>query len=328
MNEGTNDLIVRDACFLIKEEPMNYTEQLEYLQQEETRSIKRLEKIYEVYSNKDWELSGYIYYNQPTGCDYPKCPRSNPKSGIKHVYRVRNRQTGQQLNLGSTCYLKLFLSKNEISNDEKVSFEQVIRKKNQEKKELEAQLEGFKKKHAEFMEQLKRIYTALTTQLAEYGISLAIDQFDNWSTNSYEENIRLAGKIEKYRVELEQLKKLEASELEKERLLQQAYQDEKERLNVKEILNQRKKGLAERYFLVPSELIDSYLSLVSHLNHPKVDFNGERYFDCDATFFSQVLNLEILSVVNMLRAMAEHRLIRVDNLRLYLLEDTSSEGLK
>ena len=94
---------------------MNYVQQLDYLKQEESRCMNRLKKVYRLYSNDDWELLGYMYYENPTGCDYPKCPRSNPNSGIKHVYRVQNKRTGNQLNLGSTCYLKLFFEKEVIS---------------------------------------------------------------------------------------------------------------------------------------------------------------------------------------------------------------------
>lgn len=302
---------------------MNYVQQLDYLKQEESRCMNRLKKVYKLYSNDDWELLGYMYYENPTGCDYPKCPRSNPNSGIKHVYRVQNKRTGNQLNLGSTCYLKLFFEKEVISNKEKLNFETNVRKSINSKDIFEKDLEERRREYISLINQINEELYILKNRLSKFDIVLDINRFKNLSSNTHSENLKTASILEKYKVELDQLEKMKRTELENQKKMKQNEIEEKKKLKAKLEIEERKNILLKKNPLLSNELIVSYLKLVNCELKTNADSNGEVYMKYSATIFSKILKKGIGDTAKDIMYMERYGLIKLDSKKqkLYLVYD-------
>lgn len=298
---------------------MNFTQQLEYLKQEETRATKRLEKIYEVYSNEEWELLGYLHYENPTGCDYPKCSRGNPSNGIKHVYRVQSKKTGEQLNLGSTCYLKLFFGKDAISKAEKRGFEKEVRNIGVNKTLLEQDLAKNQATYLETIRQIQSAFDLIKVELQRYGVPFEVERFENLQTNTYEENVTLAGILEKYKIELQRLKALEGIEQEKQQQREQKVQAEQAEKSKAQTITNRKNELRQEHPTTPEEVLEKFLALKEHLVDPKIDLNQVEYYECETQYFADLMDKTLLEVIKELKQMEKYKLLFVDKLRIYLL---------
>lgn len=121
---------------LLKKEYEKFYDRLIYSLQLPKKLNRQLQKTYETKSTEEWELLKHTYEEEPVGCDYKNCPRSNPKNGIKEVFLVRDKKTSELFRFGSDCYFKLIYGKEELNE--------------KEKKEREIFLRNIKKQKAEY----------------------------------------------------------------------------------------------------------------------------------------------------------------------------------
>lgn len=184
-------------------------EKLDYLFQLSEKLERQLQNIYETNSTEEWKLLKHTYEEKPVGCDYKNCPRANPKNGIKEIFHVQNKNTGELLRLGSDCYLKLIYDKEELTK--------------KEKKESERLLKKTKKMEEEFLESIQEIKQYMSEKYYSFKIklekleipfllseTLVVAEAQFKQANSIEELKRLAKLLEnyyyKYLLELENLK--------------------------------------------------------------------------------------------------------------------------
>lgn len=261
---------------------MEYELQLDYLKQEKTRFLNKINNIYERFSNDEWELVSYIYYETPTACDYPKCSRGTPENGIKHVYRIINRETKAQLNLGSTCYLKFFLDKEKVSSVEKQGFEKEVASLFKSRQKLEKDVKEIEKKYQQLIAEMQEKQMDLKRKSDKLGLELNFEIDTNFSSNTHSENLRIAAMLDKYQVELKQLERMKKNE----KIQMKVRERQKKELEMEE-------KILDEYPEMTQELLTFYLFLVSFCSTEKVDGNGECYVDYEASLIAQSLNRDI-----------------------------------
>lgn len=187
---------------------LSYTSQVEYLKQEEQKIKKRLNKVYEVHSDRNWTLESSEYYSEKTACDYPHCPRRTLNNGINNVYRVSNKQTGEQLNLGSECYFKLLFNTPNLTEEQKVKSKQLTNTIKKERRALEKNEKDFRKLTTELLKEID----SLSVKFAAMGISLDKNLEKALEKNTYSNILRTAklldNALSKYTVEQKKLAQL------------------------------------------------------------------------------------------------------------------------
>lgn len=173
-----------------------FQEAINYLFQLPEKLSRQLQGMYKTNSNEEWELLYHTYEEEPVGCDYKNCPRADPKNGIKDVFHVRNKKTGEQLRVGSDCYLKLIYGKEKLTKEEKEESKRLLRKT----KKMEAELfESIQ----ETKQCLRKTYYLFKTKLERLenpsfseALMIAEEQFNQ--ADSIEELKRLAKLLETY----------------------------------------------------------------------------------------------------------------------------------
>ena len=173
-----------------------FKEELEYLFQIPNKLERNLLDIYETNSSDDWELIDYTYEENMVGCDYKNCPRANPKNGIKEVFHVRNRKSGELLKLGSDCYFKLMYGKERLDDFEKEKIKQLIRDIKKVKKELNASIKETKQELKKHYSLLKSNIEKLENLSMKKEIAIADEKFN--FTDSLSNLKRISNLLETY----------------------------------------------------------------------------------------------------------------------------------
>lgn len=188
---------------------IDYLNQIDYLQQEEDKIRQRLNHIYKVNSNESWLLEAFHRYTQKTACDYPGCPRSSIKNGIKNVFRVVNIQSQLKLNLGSECYFKLLNNSQSTDLNTKEKAKVLVKHVIKEQKYLTKNTEEI----AILAKKLLLNVKDMQDKLNQFGIDLDQDIADNSKDLSYTNLKKLVklldNAITKYTIERHRLKELQ-----------------------------------------------------------------------------------------------------------------------
>jgi hypothetical protein len=196
---------------------LSYTQQVEYLKQEERKIKQKLENIYKIYSDENWVLESTEYYSQKTACDYPKCPRGSINNGINYVYRVINKQTGTLLNLGSDCYFKLRFDSPILSEKQHEQSKQLTKSVKREHRALEKN----KKDYQKLVTDLLKKITSISEKFSELGISLDGILDTALEKKTYSDTLKTAklldNSLTKYHVERQKLEELQKKRREKQR---------------------------------------------------------------------------------------------------------------
>lgn len=143
---------------------MNYKEELDYIMQLPQKFEAQLKNEYETLSNDQWEFLNYTHERNRIGCDYKNCSHASPKNGIKEVYHVRHRQSGELLRLGTHCYYKLMLGEESLTDEVKKEIDSYHRHLKKSSKKNETSLSIVKS-------ELKIKYDLLKSQMIDLEFS-------------------------------------------------------------------------------------------------------------------------------------------------------------
>lgn len=195
---------------------VSYENQLIYLLQEEVKISNRINRIRKDYTNAEWQLESFEFYTNKTSCDYSNCSHGSLSNGIKNVCRVVNKKTGERLNLGTNCYLKLFRGVSELDNIQKREAQTLT---NTLKKET-SQLSEIHQKKEIFLADVYELLETTERQLKELGIPMQED-FSRYLKITNNKEIKhivkiLDNALAKYQVELEKLEEMTKKEEKKE----------------------------------------------------------------------------------------------------------------
>ncbi|MDC4248091.1 hypothetical protein [Enterococcus faecium] len=173
-----------------------FQEAINYLLQLPEKLSRQLQGTYKTNSNEEWELLYHTYEEEPVGCDYKNCPRADPKNGIKEVFHVRNKKTGEQLRVGSDCYLKLIYGKEKLTKEEKEESKRLLRKTKKMEAELFESIQETKQCLRETYYSFKTKLERLENPSFSEALMIAEEQFNQ--ADSIEELKRLAKLLEIY----------------------------------------------------------------------------------------------------------------------------------